>query len=134
MQQFAQIFGYCLLAWLFALAAIIALRMLSGKIPVQGILTTAGGDADPERVQSLLVTAFVIGALITDLPGSVERRSLPEIPQSLLLLLAGSNSLYLGGKIARTQVATSQRKQNRSRRTIRGRGKLRKPPSSGASR
>jgi hypothetical protein len=43
MQQLAQIFGYCLLAWLFALAAIIALRMLSGKIPVQGLLTTAGG-------------------------------------------------------------------------------------------
>jgi len=101
MQQFAQIFGYCLLAWLFALAAIIALRMLSGKIPVQGLLTTAGGAADPERVQTLFVTAFVIGALIIDLPGSVERRSLPEIPQSLLLLLAGSNSLYLGGKIAR---------------------------------
>ena len=31
MQQFAQIFGYCLLAWLFALAAIIALRMLRWK-------------------------------------------------------------------------------------------------------
>jgi hypothetical protein len=131
MQQFAQIFGYCLLAWLFALAAIIALRMLSGKIPVQGLLTTAGGAADPERVQSLFVTAFVIGALITDLPGSVERRSLPEIPQSLLLL-AGSNSLYLGGKIARTQVATPQRARRSSRRAVRDRRRLRKPSSDAA--
>ena len=131
MQQFAQIFGYCLLAWLFALAAIIALRMLSGKIPV-GPPPTAGGAADPEPVQSLFVTAFVIGALIIDLPGSVERRSLPEIPQSLLLLLAGSDSLYLGGKIARTQAATSQRVRRSSRRAVRGRRQLRKP-SSGAA-
>jgi hypothetical protein len=71
----------------------------------------------------------VIGALIIDLPGSVERRSLPEIPQSLLLLLAGSNSLYLGGKIARTQVATSQRVRRSSRRAVRGLRRLRKPSS-----
>ena len=132
MQQFAQIFGYCLLAWLFALAAIIALRMLRWKDSGSGLLTTAGGAADPERVQTLFVTAFVIGALIIDLPGSVERRSLPEIPQSLLLLLAGSNSLYLGGKIARTQVATSQRVRRSSRRAVRGRRRLRKPSSDAA--
>ena len=41
---------------------------------------------------------YVIEALHADM--SV-RASLPDIPQSLLVVLTGSNSLYLAGKIAR---------------------------------
>jgi hypothetical protein len=115
MLQLFQIFGYVLLAWLAALALIIAYRILRGDISLQGILTTADGSVDPERVQTLLVSFFVLGTLIIEAPSSASRGSLPNVPESLLVLLAGSNSLYLGGKIARTQHATTQRARRRPR-------------------
>jgi hypothetical protein len=111
MAQLADVSGYCLLAWLASLAAILAFRMLTGEIPLGGILTTGGDGINPERLQSLLVTCFVVIFLIVEIPGAFARRSLPDIPQALLVLLGGSNGLYLGGKIARTQRAASTQKQ-----------------------
>lgn len=116
MAQLADVSGYCLLAWLASLAAIIAFRMLTGAIPLVGILTTTGDDINPERLQGLLVTCFVVIFFIFEIPGAFARRSLPDIPQALLVLLGGSNGLYLGGKIARTQGAAPTPKQ-RSRKT-----------------
>lgn len=116
MSQLAEALGYCLLAWLAVLAAILAFRMLTGEIPLEGILTTKGEDIDPERLQSILVTCFVLMFFIIEVPGALARRSLPDIPQALLVLLGGSNGLYLGGKIARTQGAAPTRNR-RGRKT-----------------
>ena len=111
----AQLCGYALLTWLIVLGLVIALGMLRGDIPLQGLLTTTGGQIDPERVQSLLVSLFVLGTFIVQVVRSPSHGSLPEIPESLVVLFAGSNGLYLSGKIARTQGTGSSQRVPRRR-------------------
>jgi hypothetical protein len=101
---FAEIAAFALIAWLGLLARVIALRMLRGDMPLTGLLSSsAEGGIDPERVQSVLVVGFAVLLYLTEfvrLPAGAAM--LPEVPQSLLVLLAGSNGVYLSGKIART--------------------------------
>ena len=95
------------------------------RFPLDGILATAGEDIDPERVQSLLVTAFVVLFFFIEAPSAVAEGSLPDIPHGLLVLLGGSNGLYLGGKIARTQGQAQTRSQHGKRATSHGSGAAR---------
>ena len=92
-----------LLAWFALLFALIMVRALRGDIKVSGMLGQRGGDVQPERVLNMAVFPVVVGyyvikALNVDVSVSA---SLPDIPQTLLVALTGSNSLYLAGKIAR---------------------------------
>ncbi len=94
---------FALITWLVLLALVIALGILRGDIPLNGLLSTGGSGIDPERVQSLAVVAIVFGGYLMEVVGAPSgARTLPEVPESLLLLLAGSNGLYLSGKVART--------------------------------
>jgi hypothetical protein len=84
------------------LALVIAIRILRGDIPLAGLLSTTGSGVDPERVQTLLVIGFVFAGYLTQFAASTDPKALPEVPESLLVLLAGSNGIYLSGKVART--------------------------------
>ncbi len=112
----AQTFGWLLLAWIGALVVVVAYRMVQGDIPFDGLLSSDGDRYDPERVQSLAVFLFVIVAYLGGaLAGTAEHHRLPDIPASLLALLAGSNGLFIGGKIARQEIQTRKTTPRRGR-------------------
>ena len=112
MQQAAKILEYGLLAWFGALALLLALRMVRRNITISGMLMSesGGGTMDPERLLQMVAFPVVIFYLLqqglqVDVSAALAqgtRPSLPDIPDNLITLLAGTNSLYLAGKIART--------------------------------
>lgn len=113
----AEVVEFALIAWLGILALFVALSILRGDIPLAGLLSSRSGGADPERVQSLLIVGFVLVAYLVefaDLPS--DATALPDVPEALLALLAGSNGLYLSGKIARTGALTPTPPAARNRR------------------
>ncbi|HWA04683.1 MAG TPA: hypothetical protein VG819_14275 [Rhizomicrobium sp.] len=101
-----------LLVWLALMAAVVGLRCIHGDINLAGLLAHDSSDlADarpaPERVQLLASFLFALIAYArlaldatqganADLPVQ-----LPEAPAGLVLLLAGSQSIYLTGKLGR---------------------------------
>ena len=107
MHQVARYLEYALIVWFFLLAALVAMRTLSGDIMSSGFLSDKPGEGTaPERAVMMAVfpavlVAYAYNALTGDIPIINGRPSLPEVPQTLLALLTGSNSLYLAGKIAR---------------------------------
>jgi len=101
-----------LLLWLAAMALIVGWRCLTGDINLSGVLAhdskdLAEGRPAPERVQLLLGFAFALVAYARlalsaqDLDGTLPVH-LPEVPTELMLLFAGSHSIYLAGKLGRT--------------------------------
>jgi hypothetical protein len=95
-----------LIVWFALLAALIMVRVLRRDIRVEGMLATRAeriGQVDPERAVAMAVFPFVIAYYVIEgLNADMSvRASLPDIPQTLLVVLTGSNSLYLAGKIAR---------------------------------
>ena len=109
MQLAARILEYGLLAWFGLLTLLIAVRMLRGDIVVTGLLTQRSGDQSvlPERALHMAVFPVIIAyylytALHIDVT-AVEgvRPSMPDVPEYLISLLTGTNSLFLAGKIAR---------------------------------
>jgi hypothetical protein len=103
----AQLLAAGLLAWLGLLALVIAIRILRRDIEVDGFLTARAGDqaVAPERVLMMavfpvLLAYYVYTALSMQQPAEGPW-SLPNVPDYVIALLTGSNSLYLAGKIAR---------------------------------
>ena len=98
-----------LLYWLAAMAALVLWRCITGKINLSGMLTHSDADPrpTPERVQLLVGFLFAsvayaqLALAATQAPGSPLPTQLPEVPNELLLLFAGSNSIYLAGKFGR---------------------------------
>jgi hypothetical protein len=108
MQIAAKFFEYGLLAWFGLLALLIAIRVLRGDIVASGLLCNRSPDENvtPERVLMMaifpsVVVFYAYNALTGELPIVDGRPSLPDVPQNLIALLTGTNSLYLAGKIAR---------------------------------
>jgi hypothetical protein len=110
MQLAAKILEYGLLAWFGLLMLLIAVRILRRDIDASGILTQrgAGQSVLPERALHMAVFPAVIAyylytALHLDVTAVAEgtRPSMPDVPEYLLTLLTGTNSLFLAGKIAR---------------------------------
>jgi hypothetical protein len=98
----ARVTEFALIGWLGLLALVVAIRILRGDIPLTGLLANTGTGVDPERIQSLLVIVFVFaGYLMEFASGSNGARALPEVPSSLFIVLAGSNGVYLSGKLTR---------------------------------
>jgi len=99
-----------LLVWFGLLIALITVRILRRDINVSGFLTpTPGSEVAPERVLAMaavptVLVMFVLEALRVDL---ATHPSLPNIPDILVTVLTGSNSLYLAGKIARSSGGAS---------------------------
>jgi hypothetical protein len=105
----AQILATGLLTWFGLLALLIAIRILRRDIQVEGLLTVRSGEQQmaPERVLMMAVfpvalAYYVYTALSMELPVTPEGRpSLPDVPQYVIALLTGTNSLYLAGKFFR---------------------------------
>lgn len=100
-------------AWLAALAAIVLLRLLGNGRLGELLYTSkpggaAGNDIDPERVQLIVVSLGAIGYYFVQgiqaaATGPIS--SLPEASAALNAVLAGSNTLYLSGKLLRHSTA-----------------------------
>jgi hypothetical protein len=107
----ATLIEYGLLLWLGAMALAVLYRLLNGEMVTTGLLAhddagAAGGETTPERSQYMLV---ILGAVavyayqaLAAQHGTAPIKSLPEVPQNLLLIFGGSNVLYLSGKISRS--------------------------------
>lgn len=94
-----------LIVWMAAIIALVALKMLTGKIPLRGLLSAVpGGAIDPTRVQSASVFLIVIGGYALNGLNAVSTGApMPDVPESLLVLLAGSSGIYLSGKVITAQ-------------------------------
>lgn len=109
MDLLAQMFAAGLLLWFGLLVLLIVMRILRGELEAEGLLIHSPGPRAPiapERAVVMTVfpfalAAYVYLALSNDIPVIDGRLSLPDVPESLLALLTGGNSLYLAGKIAR---------------------------------
>src|SRR2546422_672034 len=83
--------------WLAALMAMVLYRMLTGKINTAGLLLDKQTRRlSPGRVQLLTFTA--VSALYYILQVVEKPTELPKPPEEFLLVLGGSNVIYLGGK------------------------------------
>ena len=86
--------------WVFfaALLSLVGFRMLTGGINVRGVLRVKDGSGrlSPGRIQLLLFT--VVGAMAYLSGVSGDGTAMPDVPRELLILVGGSNVVYLGGK------------------------------------
>jgi len=106
--EFAQFFAGIIIVWFFLLAALVIYRATSGLSGIVDMLRPEerGGALDPERVQLFVI---FLGALLIYARGALgmmdgsEVVKLPEVPEELIAVLTGSNALYLGGKIVRSE-------------------------------
>ena len=93
----SQAFKWFVVAWLTAMALVIAYRLLTGRIVLDGLLTMDGQRFSPERLQLLLLTLSAVAVYVGE---ALAAGKLPDVPDGLLPILVGSNAVYLGGKIA----------------------------------
>lgn len=94
-------------AMLAALSGTVVFRMLTGRIDLRGLTgERRAAPVAPERVQALLVAFAAPLAYATlvlcNLRESVALGALPEPPDWILFSSAGSQVLYLAGKISRS--------------------------------
>lgn len=97
-----EILKYLVLAWLFAFAGMILLRLLDGRISTRGLLCERPGETvRAERVQMLIATFVAAGyyVMIT-LEQDDLAQGLPEVPGFVLAALGGSQLLYVFRKLA----------------------------------
>lgn len=99
-------FTTALLGFSAVLAAVIVIRLLRGDIHLRDMLTSrAGRGMEPERVQAVIVALLLPAAyaaqVFAEARGDELALKLPDASEWMLALAAGSQTLYLGGKIAR---------------------------------
>ena len=99
---------FSLLAWFGALALLVMARILTGEIDRSGMLASQSGHGgiNPERVVAMalipaILAYYAIDALNSGAVTIAGRPSMPDLSETLVTLLTGSNGLYLAGKIAR---------------------------------
>jgi len=106
MRLLFQLVRWEILILLAGLAVIVGIRLLTGEIntryllygTISGRKENEGRYFSPERVQLL---AFTVGAALyylTQVTASAPSGKFPEIPQSWVEVMGGSNLIYLGGK------------------------------------
>jgi hypothetical protein len=110
METLAHVLAFLLLAWLAALAATVIGKTFIGTESARGLLQTrrddgAGGAADPERVQLLVVSLGAIGLYALDAIRAAAAGPVTSLPDAVTLsiVLTGSNTVYLSGKLFRTR-------------------------------
>jgi hypothetical protein len=82
---------------LVALMLIVGYQVLTGRINTKGMLfDKETQEFSPGRVQ--LLTLTLLTAFLYILQAAQNPAQLPEVPQELLLILGGSNLVYLVGK------------------------------------
>ena len=106
-ENIANLLQYALVAWIALLAGFAFYAILVKSRAFEEMMTGTSGAFDPERVGAIFVVLLVAGYyVLTALNTPPEQDALgaywmPDIPESLLIVLAGSKSLYIAGKIAR---------------------------------
>lgn len=90
------------LFWLSALAAVVAIGLLTRRISLRGLLGRKGdrvtGSACPERVQLLLVTLAIASTYAVRVAQAVDRSRLPDIDVPWLAGALGSHGVFLASK------------------------------------
>ena len=91
------------LLFLGLLAITVTMRCLDGNINIYGLLLKKNNDRSryfsPERVQLLAVTIWAAGQFVGEVLQNPTARTLPSVPNAMLLLLGGSHGIYLGSKM-----------------------------------
>ena len=106
MNMLLQVLRWEFLSFLVGLAGIVVVQLLTGEInsryllfgTVPGRKVNDGRYFSPERVQLLVFTLGVALYYLTEVMTTARSGKVPEIPQSWLVVLGGSNASYLGGK------------------------------------
>jgi hypothetical protein len=87
--------------FVFALIAIITVRLLDGRINTTGMLSARtardGLRLSPERIQLLLVTLALAAQYVSEVIAG-GRLTMPAVPHAWIAVLSGSHGIYLGGK------------------------------------
>lgn len=90
------------LGFVYAMLAIVAYQMLTGRINLKGLLSRKGradpNQTSPERIQLLLVTIAASARYIGEVRQSTTG-NLPDIGNDWLYLMGGSSGLYVLHKI-----------------------------------
>jgi hypothetical protein len=102
MDQLATLARWEGLGFVAALAAIIVLKILTGSISLNGLLTGDRKDGtqyfSAGRSQLLLITIFAAANYIRQVIVAPSMTSLPDIPVGTLEMLGASQLFYLAGK------------------------------------
>ena len=89
--------GCFLAVWLAAVVILIAYRILTGRISLQGLFTMDGDQFSPERLQLILVTVGLLAAYAQQALGA---GLMPPVSSVVIAVFAASHAVYLGGKVA----------------------------------
>jgi len=113
-ERLAGLIEYGLMIWLIALVALILFRLVTRPSQFAGLIAgdmNASGKHGiaPDRLQLLAVFLFALagfamstlGAKALPLDPATHRPIMPEVPQSLLVMLGASHTIYLSGKLGR---------------------------------
>lgn len=88
--------------WFAAVGSAVLLRMITGAIPLDGMLKhdRRGFGLQFHRLQLLAVTLFMAAGYLIIALGRGHAQSLPDVSPPFLLAVAGSHLTYLGNKFA----------------------------------
>ncbi|HEX8165678.1 MAG TPA: hypothetical protein VF601_07810 [Beijerinckiaceae bacterium] len=99
MAIYAKLFANLMLAWLAALFLVTWYKLWKAQSSITGILRASPtAEVRSERVQNVAAFAFVLGAYALNAlrtPLDPDNPSLPDASPTLMMLLAGSNGIYL---------------------------------------
>lgn len=106
-EELARYAEFGLIVWLALLAVVVFQKLIMNPARLSGLLASeAGSTGEADRVQLLMVAAITIGGYLLHVAREMARSaepltSLPDAPPALLAVLAGGQSIYLSGKLAR---------------------------------
>ncbi len=82
------------------LAALLAVKMLTGSISVGGLLARKDGDqgVSPERIQLLLATLALGAKYIGSVAHGTDVHMMPDVSNQWLYLFGGSGGIYASVK------------------------------------
>jgi hypothetical protein len=103
-------------ALITALMLVVGYQLLAGRINTKKLLfDKTNNHRSPGRVQLLMLT--LVGALSYLLMTVDDPKNLPEVPTELLLIMGGSNLVYLTGKASSSFPSLFQRKEKSDNQT-----------------
>ncbi len=106
--QIVAILGWLMAAWLAGLALVLIVKGLGFLRGLRDMVASdlnaaANGRVSPDRVQMAAVSAFAAIVFVVRAYHAVcgPDHRMPEIPDGLLTLVAGSHAIYLSGRVGR---------------------------------
>lgn len=106
--QIGSMLGWLLAVWLAALALVLIVKGLTflrglRQMIASDLSAAQAGRIDPERVQLAAVSALAVVVFAIQAWRAVvgPDHSMPDIPDGLLTLVAGSHAIYLSGRAGR---------------------------------